>query len=274
MIVVTGASGHLGRLVLAGLRERLPANEIIATTRTPDAAADLGVEVRHADFDEPATLPAAYAGADTLVLISSNDVGRRAAQHKAAIDAAVSAGVRSIVYTSVLHASNSPLIIAPDHRETEAAIVGSGLTYTILRNGWYTENYEQPITIARETGTIIGSAGDGRVASATREDYAAAAVAVLTTPGHTNAIYELAGDTAWTYAELADEVAAAFGRPVSYSNLTFEEHTAALREAGALEVYATFDRDIARGALEDTSGQLRQLIGRPTTSLAEYLANW
>jgi NAD(P)H dehydrogenase (quinone) len=272
MIVVTGASGHLGRLVITGLLERVPANAVVAATRTPDAAHDLGVQVRHADFDEPATLPAAFAGAGTLLLISSSAVGSRAAQHKAAIEAAVSAGIGSIVYTSVLRASSSPLVVAPDHRETEAAIVASGLTYTFLRNGWYTENYAEPLRGALESGVIIGSAGDGRVSSATRADYAAAAVAVLTSGEHDNAIYELGGDQAWTYAELAAEASKAFGRPVTYTDLTAEQHGAALREAGLPEVYVSFDRDISRGALEEHGGQLRTLIGRPTTTLSEYLA--
>jgi NAD(P)H dehydrogenase (quinone) len=272
MIVVSGASGHLGPLVIKGLLERVPASEIVAVTRTPDAAQDLGVQVRHADFDEPGTLPAAFDGADTLLLISSNAVGIRAAQHKAAIEGAVSAGIGSIVYTSVLRASSSPLLVAPDHRETEAAIVGSGLTYTFLRNGWYTENYAEPLRAARESGVIIGSAGEGRVSSATREDYAAAAVAVLTSGGHDNAIYELGGDQAWSYAELAAEASAAFGRPVSYTDLTADDHAAALRAAGVPEVYVSFDQDISRGALEERSGQLRALIGRPTTTLSEYIS--
>ncbi|HEV2784079.1 MAG TPA: SDR family oxidoreductase [Actinophytocola sp.] len=279
MIVVTGASGQLGRLVIEGLLERVPAERIVAAVRSPEKVAELadrGVQVRRADYDEPDTLPAALAGAERLLLISGDTPGQRLAQHRAVIDAAVTAGVGAIVYTSVLHADTSPLIVAPDHKATEDSIVAAGLPYTFLRNGWYTENYEQAARTAAETGVVIGSAGDGRVASATRADYAAAAVAVLTTDGHAGRIYELSGDKAWSYTELAAEIGRIAAREVGYRNLTPDEHRAALIDAGlpeaAADVYVSFDRDIAAGALGDTPGQLSSLIGRPTTPLAETLA--
>jgi len=276
MIVVTGAGGHLGRLVVEGLLGVAPAGEIVAATRRPEELTDLaerGVHVRHADFDAPETLKSAFAGADRLLLVSSDAVGRRAVQHQAAIDAAAGAGIRLVAYTSVLHADVTPLIVAPEHKATEEALIASGLPYTLLRNAWYTENYEVAIRGAVDSGLIIGSAGEGRVASATRADYAAAAVAVLTTPGHENKTYELSGDTAWSYTDLAAEIARAAGRDVTYRNFTPEGHRAALLDAGlpeaAADVYVSFDRDIERGALADTPGELRTLIGRPTTPLAD-----
>jgi NAD(P)H dehydrogenase (quinone) len=276
MIVVTGASGHLGRLVIDGLLEA--GEQVVAVARQPEAVKDLaerGVEIRQADYDDPGTLPAAIAGASKLLLISSNAVGRRAGQHKAVVDAAAQAGVGLVVYTSVLHADVSPLVVAPDHKVTEEAIVASGLPYVFLRNGWYTENYEPAARAAAETGEIIGSARDGRVATATRADYAAAAVAVLTGNGHENTTYELSGDTAWSYAELADEVSQISGRTVAYRDLPADEHRDALLQAGlpdaAASTYASFDRDIAAGALADTPGHLRSLIGRPTTTLGNWL---
>lgn len=277
MIVVTGAGGHLGRLVVEGLLDTVPAGEIVATTRRPDAVADLaarGVAVRRADFDEPGTLISAFAGADTLLLISADVPGARVGLHKAAIEAAVAAGVGSVVYTSVLHAPVSPLIVAPDHQATEEIIAGSGLRYTFLRNGWYLENYEQTVRGALGSGVIIGSAGDGRVATASRADYAAAAVAMLTGEQE-NTSYELAGDTAWSFPELAAELSRISGREVSYRNVSAAEHRAALIELGLpeqrAEVIVSFDRDIAAGALGDTNGALGRLIGRPTTPLADWL---
>lgn len=278
MIVVTGASGALGRLVVAGLLEAVPAEQIVAAVRSPEKVAELaaqGVQVRHADYDRPDTLPAALTDAERLLLISGNAVGQRIAQHTAVVDAAVRAGVRHITYTSAPHADTSTLLVAPEHKATEEAIRASGLPFTILRNGWYTENYEQAIRTAVATGVIIGSAGDGRVASATRADYAEAAAAVLTGEGHEGAVYELTGDTGWTYAELAAEVARACGREVGYRNLAPAEHRAALVDAGlpeaAADVYVSFDRDIERGELGHTPGDLRALIGRPTTTLADYV---
>jgi NAD(P)H dehydrogenase (quinone) len=278
MIVVTGAGGHLGRLVIEELLGSVPAAEIVATTRRPETVADLaarGVQVRHADFDAPETLTSAFTGADRLLLISTDTVGSRVAQHRIAIGAAVFARVDFIAYTSALHADISPLIVAPDHKATEDAIAASGLPHAFLRNGWYTENYAQTARGAAESGVIIGSAGDGRVASAARADYAAAAAAVLTTDGHENKVYELSGDTAWSYPELAAEVARISGREVVYRNLTTEAHRAALIDAGlpeaAADVYTSFDRDTERGALADTPGDLRALIGRPTTTLADSL---
>jgi NAD(P)H dehydrogenase (quinone) len=278
MIVVTGATGHLGRLVIEELLKQRPAREIVAAVRDPRKAADLearGVEVRLADYDRPETLAPAFAGADRLLLISSSEAGRRLPQHRAAIDAAVQAGVGHLVYTSILHAEASKIALAAEHIATEALIQASGLPYTILRNGWYIENYTENLAPALEHGAILGAAGDGRVAAATRADYAAAAAAVLTGSGHENTVHELAGDAAFTMAELAAEVSRATGKPVIYKDLPPDAYIAALAGAGVprpfAELLADADLGVARGDLADDSGTLHRLLGRSTTSLRSAL---
>lgn len=272
MIVVTGASGQLGRLVVGGL----PADQVVAAARTPEKVADLGVEVREADYDRPETLDKAFAGADTVLLISANEPGKRIPQHAAAVDAAKRAGAGRIVYTSAPYADTTDLVLAPEHKATEELIRDTGLPFTFLRNGWYHENYEDTIARAATTGEVVGSAGAGRVASASRADFAAAAVAVLTGGGHENKVYELTGDTAWTFPEFAAEIAAVAGRPVSYRDLSPAEHQAYLEAAGTPPEVAAFvvalDQNIAAGTIAHTPGTLRQLIGRPTTPIATAVA--
>lgn len=271
MIVVTAAGGQLGRHVVDGLRAK--GAEFVACARNTNV--DLGVETRELDYDRPETIAAALDGADTVLLISGNEVGRRVAQHTAVVDAAKKAGVRHIVYTSAPHADTTPLVLAPEHKATEEAILASGIPYTFLRNGWYHENYLDTIAQATRTGEIVGGAGDGRVASAARGDYADAAVAVLTSPGHENKVYELTGDTAWTFAELAEQIATVAGRPVTYRNLTSDELRAHLVEQGTPGEVAGFvaalDANIAAGLLGHTPGDLRSLIGRPTTPVSETI---
>ena len=275
MIIVTGASGHLGRHVVTGLLDKLPAGQVVAAARSPEKAADLGVAVRRADHDEPDTLLAALEGAETVLLISGSEVGERVRQHRAVIDAARKAGVARLVYTSILNAGR-PLVLAPEHQATEEAIAESGVTFTILRNGWYHENYRQAIEQATRTGGFAGSAGDGQVASASRADFAAAAVAVLTADGHDDKVYELSGDTAWTYADLAAEIAAVTGKPVTYTDLSPQEHRAALTATGLPEELAGFlvavEQDIKHGLLADVTGELRALTGRPTTPIRDTVA--
>lgn len=276
MIVVTGATGQLGRLVVEGLKEQLPADQIVAAVRSPEKAADLGVTVRKADYNEPETLLAALEGADKVLLISGNEVGSRVPQHQAVVEAAQKAGVAHVVYTSTPKADTSPLILAPEHKATEEILRDSGLTFTLLRNGWYNENYEQTVRQAVQKGHFIGSAGEGKTASAARADYAAAAVAVLTGEGHQNKIYELSGDVAWTRAELSATISGVAGKPVVYTDLTPEQHQAALVEAGLPEATAQFvvalDGNTKDGLLADASGELRELIGRPTTPIADTVA--
>lgn len=279
-IVVTGATGHLGRLVVESLLERgVPAADIRALGRRADRLAPLaerGVGTAVIDFDRPETLDDAFRGADALLLVSGSEVGQRVPQHRNAIDAAVRTGVGRIVYTSAPKASDSALILAPEHAETERLLAASGLPTTILRNNWYTENYVGTLDQAAATGEILGSAGEGRVASATRADYAEAAAVVLTTPGHEGAVYELSGDAAWTFDELAAVASELLGREVVYRSVSPEEHAAALTAAGLDEGTVGFvvalDGNIRDGLLGEAAPTLAELIGRPTTSLAEGLA--
>ncbi|MFD6134509.1 SDR family oxidoreductase [Isoptericola sp. NPDC060257] len=280
-IAVTGTSGHLGRLVVESLLARgaAPA-DVVALARSTAKVADLaerGVVVREADYDRPETLAPALDGVEVLVLVSGSAVGQRIRQHGAVIDAAKGAGVRRVVYTSAPHADTSPLILAPEHKATEELLAASGLTTTVLRNGWYTENYLPDVERARETGEIVASVGDGRVASASRADYAeAAAVVALATDGaHDDAVHELTGDVAWDFDELARTVTEVLGRPVIYRSVEPEEHRAALLAAGLDEGTAGFlvalDADTRAGLLAETTGVLAGLIGRPTTPLADGL---
>jgi NAD(P)H dehydrogenase (quinone) len=278
MIVITGASGQLGRLVIAALLKKMPAGEIVAAVRNPAAVADLaarGVQVRQADYDQPASLAAAFAGADKLLLISSSEVGRRVPQHRAVIDAARAVGVRLLAYTSLLHADTSPLPLAAEHKETESLIRAAGLPAVILRNGWYTENYLAGVSTALQYGVVSGCAGDGRIASASRADYAEAIATVLASDHQAGRIYELAGDDAYTLAELAHAIAQQTGKAVAYQNLPEGEFKAALIGAGLPDYLAALlaesDSGAAKGGLFDDSRQLSQLIGRPTTPLTEML---
>lgn len=274
MIVVTGATGHLGRLVVESLLEKLPARELAVAVRNPDKAKDLaarGVEVRHADYSKPETLRAALAGADKLLLISSSEVGQRTSQHAAVVRAAQAAGVKLLVYTSILRAGTSRLALAAEHLATEIEIRASGLPFVLLRNGWYLENYTENLAPALRHGAIVGSAGDGRIAAAARADYAEAAVAVLLGPVE-KPVYELAGDHPFTMSELAAEVSRQAGEPIAYRDLPPEQYRAVLTGAGlpgpAADLYVDADVHAAEGELDDSTGELRRLIGRPTTTLA------
>ena len=280
MIVITGATGKLGRLVIVGLLEKVPASEIVAAVRTPEKAADLaalGVGVREADYDRPETLVSAFRGADKVLLISGNDLGAdRVMQHQAAIDAARGAGVKLLAYTSELRADTSPLKVAAAHKETEQNIRASGLPFVFLRNGWYFENQTAMLGPAIQHGAMMGCAGEGRFASAAIADYAAAAVAVLTSSGQENKIYELAGDFPYTLAEMAAEVSKQSGKPVAYNNLPPEGYQNAVVGFGIPGFMAEYlvDAELcaAQGELNDTSGDLHRLIGRSTTTLADAVA--
>lgn len=272
-IAITGATGQLGRLVVRDLKARVPATDLVALVRSPEKAADLGIAVREADYDRPETLGPALAGVDTLVLISASEVGKRTAQHHNVIEAAKRAGVKRIVYTSLLRADGSPIRdLAVEHSATEAEVKASGLRYTILRNGWYTENYTGSIPAALATGTFIGSAGEGRISSATRADFAEATAVVVTEPGHDGKTYELAGDAAYTLSDLAAELSRQTGRAIPYRNLPEGEYAAALVGAGVPDgmarMFAGWDTGVTKGALFDNGRQLSKLIGRPTTPLS------
>ncbi|MET7437509.1 SDR family oxidoreductase [Streptomyces sp. NPDC004082] len=278
-IVVTGATGHLGRLVIDGLLEKVPAAEVAAVVRDKEKAAGLaarGVELRVADYNAPETLADAFAAGDRVLLISGSEVGRRVAQHRAVIDAAKGAGVALLAYTGVLGGPEADFLLADEHKVTERAILDSGLPYAFLRNGWYHENYTENLAPVLEHGAVVQSAGEGRVASASRADYAAAAVAVLTGEGHENKAYELSGDTAWSFAEYAAELSRQTGREIGYSSVPAEVHQEILVGAGLPEQFAAVlvdvDGAIARGLLARTDGDLARLTGRPTTPLADAIA--
>jgi len=279
MIAITGASGQLGRLVIQSLLERVPAGQIVALVRDPGKVQDLaarGVVVRTADYNQPATLTAALNGVDKLLLISSNELGNRAAQHRAVIDAAKAAGVTLLAYTSVLHADTSTLGLAAEHRDTEAALKASGVPHVLLRNGWYTENYLANVPSAVEHGVLLGSAGEGRISSAPRADYAQAAAVVLTTEGQAGKVYELAGDSSYTLTELAALISEKTGKPVAYQNLPQAEFEAVLISvglpAGLAALLADSDAAAEKGALFDEGGALGRLIGRGTTPVAASLS--
>ena len=272
---VTGASGQLGRRVVDALARRAGAASIVAVVRNPDAARDSlpqGVTIRQGDYEDPASLDAAFDGIDRLVLISSNALGARTRQHANAIEAARRAGVRHIAYTSVLHADTSQLGLAAEHRETEALLARSGIAHTLLRNGWYTENYTASIPPALQHSAFIGSAGTGRIASAARQDYAeAAAIAISRAQLPAREVLELAGDTAYTLGEFAAELSRQTGRDIPYADMPEADYRAALVSAGLPEgvadLLADSDAAAAKGALDDDSRTLSALTGRATTGL-------
>ncbi|UOG77610.1 SDR family oxidoreductase (plasmid) [Hymenobacter tibetensis] len=276
-IAISAATGQLGRLVVEKLKAKVLTDQVVALVRTPAKAADLGVETREADYSKPETLASALAGVDTLLLISSSEVGQRTTQHRNVIEAAKNSGVKHIVYTSVLHADSSSLSLAEEHRATEAMLRDSGIAFTLLRNSWYTENHTNSIPGALAGGSFLGSAKDGKISSATRVDFAEAAVAVLTSEGHAGKTYELAGDEAYTLADLAAEVSRQTGRDIPYKDLSATEYAAALTGFGLPEglahAIAGWDVSTSQGALFDDSRQLSQLIGRPTTPLATAVAD-
>jgi NAD(P)H dehydrogenase (quinone) len=278
MIAITGATGQLGRLVINELLKKVPASEVIAAVRSPEKAADLaalGVTLRAADYSQPETLKSAFAGVDKLLLISSSEVGQREAQHKAVIEAAKAAGVGFIAYTSLLHADTSPLGLGVEHRATEAQLQASGIPFALLRNGWYTENYAASIPPALAHHVFIGAVGEGRISSAARADYAAAAAEVISRDDQAGKIYELAGDESYSLAEFAAEIAQQSGEKVDYINLPQAEFAAALKGAGLpdglAEMLADSDAGAEQGGLFDNSKTLSKLIGRATIPYADVI---
>ncbi len=280
MIGITGATGQLGRKVIDALLNTLPASDIVALVRNPAAAAEKlpeGLVLREADYNRPETLLPALQGVDRLLLISSSEIGKREAQHAAVIDAAGEAGVSFIAYTSLLHADTSPLGLAVEHRATEAKLAASGIDYALLRNGWYSENYAASIAPALAHHAFIGATGEGKIASAARQDYALAAAKVITAANQAGKVYELAGDEAYTLQEFSAEIARQSGETIDYINLPQEEFAAALKGAGLpeglAEMLADSDAGAAKGGLFDDSKTLSQLIGRPTTPYRQTIAD-
>lgn len=279
-LVITGATGHLGRLVVEQLLDTgVPAADIAAVVRDKEKAADIaarGVELRVADYSAPETLTDAFRAGDKVLLISGSEVGQRVAQHQAVIDAAKAAGVALLAYTGVLGGPEADFALADEHKVTEQAILDSGLPYTFLRNGWYHENYTGNLAVVLEHGAVLASAGEGRVASASRADYAAAAVAVLTGEGHEGRAYELSGDDAWSLAEYAAEVARQSGKDVVYKAVTPEQNLEVLTGAGLprpfAEILVGVDTAIEQGLLARRNGDLARLIGRPTTPVSDAIA--
>ncbi|HTJ32140.1 MAG TPA: SDR family oxidoreductase [Dactylosporangium sp.] len=269
-ITVTGATGHLGKLILAELKGH---DDVRGVARRPEA---VDGEARYGDYDRPESLVEAFEGTDALVFISASEVGKRAHQHRAVVEAAVAAKVGRIIYTSITRADTNPIPISPDHKATEDLIQASGLPYTFLRNNWYLENYTGNLAGTLEHGVVLGSAGDGRIAGATRADFAAAAAVVASRDGHENRIYELGGDRAFTMTEFAAALAERFQTPVSYRDLPVDDYANALAgfgvPAGFAALLAQSDGEISKGALDVVTGDLSGLIGRPTTSLEEFLA--
>jgi NAD(P)H dehydrogenase (quinone) len=277
-IAITGATGQLGQLVIQKLKEKLSADYIVGLVRSLEKASalGLGIQTRLADFDNPETLESALAGVETLLLISGSEMGRRPVQHANIIEAAKKNNVRWIIYTSLLHAETSSLDLAGEHLATEADLLRSGIPYTLMRNGWYTENYAHSIPGALTTGAFLGSAKDGKISSASRADYAAAAVAILTSPGHKGKVYELAGDEPWTLDDLAAETSRQTGKNVTYIDMPQAEYVSKLSGFGLPEALclaiAGWDVAASNGALFDDGKVLSKLIGRPTTSLSAVVA--
>ncbi|MEU9184028.1 SDR family oxidoreductase [Streptomyces sp. NPDC048484] len=277
-IVVTGATGHLGKHVIEGLLEKVPADQVTAVVRSEAKAADFaarGVRIAVADYNTPETFDGVFSAGDKVLLISGNEFDKgRVAQHKVVLDAAAAAGVSLLAYTSAPGSLTAAL--ADDHRDTEAAILESGLTYALLRNGWYNENYTENLAPVLEHGAVVQAAGEGRVSGASRADYAAAAVAVLTGEGHENKTYELGGDTAFDFTEYAAAVSKASGKEIAYNDVPAEVFKGILTGAGLPEPFAAIlagvDESIAKGELVITSGDLSRLTGRPTTPIAESVA--
>jgi NAD(P)H dehydrogenase (quinone) len=275
-IAVTAATGQLGELVIDELLQRVPAEQVVAVVRNPEKAAPIaekGVDVRVASYDDPAALRAAFEGVDRVLLISGNEVGQRVPQHTNVVEAAKDAGVSFIGYTSAPKASDTDLILAPEHKATEEVVQASGITYSIMRNNWYYENYGDTVAAAKATGQIVGSTHGGRIPAVPRRDLAAGHAAVLTSDGHENTVYEFAGDEAWTWDDFASTLTDVLGTPVANRDVSTDEHIAALVEAGLPQDTAGFvaalDANIATGALVVEPGDLSRVLGRPTTTLRE-----
>ena len=277
-IAITGATGQLGNLVIEQLLQLTAAQNIVALVRKIDKAEHFkvqGIEPREFDYDHHETLVPALLGIDKLLLISANEIGRRTPQHQAVIDAAKVAGVPYLAYTSLLRADTSPLGLAQEHRETEKLIQDSGITYTFLRNNWYSENYLAGVAHTIEIGTLFGAAQDGRISSASRIDYAEAAAKVLTSTGHENKTYELAGSESFSLSDLATFIGQAVNKDIIYQNLSAEEYTQGLTQAGLpaglVDVIVDADIQTIQGAMYSDSKDLEQLIGHKTTSIQDAI---
>ncbi|UKM65815.1 SDR family oxidoreductase [Flavobacteriaceae bacterium GSB9] len=270
-IGITGATGQLGTLVLEQLKKKTDLSNLVALVRSPEKVE--GIEARAFDYEKANDLPGALKGIDTLLLISGNEIGKRASQHKNVIEAAKKADVQWIVYTSLLRADTSTISLAGEHLTTEKLLKDSGIPYTLLRNGWYSENYTGSVAGAVEAGAFIGSAEQGKISSASRKDFAEAAAVVLTDEKHKGETYELAGDEAYTLTELANEISKQTGKKIPYQNLPEEAYSKALKGYGVPDIFAegiaSWDISASKGDLYDDSKTLSKLIGRGTTPISE-----
>lgn len=276
-IGITGATGQLGKLVIQELKKKIPAEQIVALARSAEKAAPLGVTFRAFDYTQPEAMAESLKGIDKLLLISGNEIGKRTEQHKNVIEASKKAGVGLIVYTSLLRTDSSTLVLAGEHLATEQLLKESGISFTILRNGWYTENYTGSLSAVLTYGVLLGASGNGKISSASRLDFAEAAVAVLTGNGHEGKTYELAGDESYTLSDMAAEIGKLTGKNITYNNLPVEGYAAALVQAGLPEGIAQFlagtHVSTEKGDLFDDGHKLSQLIGRPTTAMSKTIAD-
>jgi NAD(P)H dehydrogenase (quinone) len=274
-IAVTGATGQLGQLVVEQLKKRIANEEIVALARKLEKASGLGVEVREFDYTKPEIMEASLKGIDYLLLISGSEFGQRAAQHTNVINAAKKAGVKWIVYTSLLRADTTGINIAGEHLASEKALKESGITYTILRNGWYSGNYTMSIPGALKGGAFLGSAKDGKISSAPRADYAEAAAIVLTDESYKGKTFELAGDSSYTLSDLAAEVSKQSGESIPYKDIPEQEYANILKNIGLPEgmanAFASWDVNASKGDLFDDSKTLSKILGRPTTPISESI---
>ena len=276
-IAVTGATGHLGGLVIESLLAKgVAASDIVAIARSEEKAQNLasqGINIAVATYEDKAALTTALEGVDRLVFVSASEVGKRVAQHATIISAAQAAGVSLIAYTSLLNLDSSELFLAPEHKETEKMLADSGIDHVLLRNGWYWENYASALDTGKAMGKFFSAAGEAKVSGAARKDFAEAAAVVVTSDGHAGKTYELAGAPALTYPEVAAQVGEVLGNDVEYVNLSVAEYEKSLVEAGLPADFAAglagADPVIEKGALYSESTDLQDLIGRPSTSVAE-----
>lgn len=279
-ILISGASGHLGSLVIKHLIESqgIAAADIIATSRDPSklsALAAKGVETRAADFSTPSTLAAAFQGVDRLLIISTDAIGARIDQHKAAIEAAQKASVQRIFYTSMPKAETSAIIFAPEHAASEAAIKSSGLAYTIFRNGWYMENLFMSLPQIVSSGQWYTSAGDGRTGYIAREDIARAIAAGIAHPVAENITYNLNGDVGHSNHDIAALVSDITAKQIDVINLNDEQLLNGMLATGVPANFAPFlvstNAATRAGDLDRISDDAANLSGHPLTTLKAFL---
>ncbi len=284
-LLVTGASGQLGRSVVEHLLTtfQVAPERIIATTRHPEKLEELsqrGVQVRQADFDDPASLPVAFKGADRLLIVSTDSLdrpGHRSVQHAAAVQAAKSAGVAHLYYTSMPQPDDSAITFAHEHLDSEKALKDSGLEWTILRNGWYQENLFMSLPHAIASGQWFTSAGDGELAHVSREDCARAAAAALVSDDTAGKTYTLTGPTLLSTADIAALAREVFDQPIQVVQLNDEQLQGGMVQAGVPEalapVFVSFDTNTREGKIEIRTDDVEKLTGQAPKSMKAFLTD-